>query len=96
MQEKRFLYNRIYKNGNERSIDLQNDRYFYKVKNEYLSEYIPCQKDLSTEEKILIFLRKLEKKGILQSHGNQTMIIPQQVWDILVKKSDEIFKGLNK
>ncbi len=21
------------------------------------------------------------------------MIIPQQVWDILVKKSDEIFKG---
>ena len=90
VQEKRFLYNRIFEKGNERSINFTEDSYFYK----YVGyTKVPYRNDLLTEEKILIFLRKLENKGILQSQGNQTMIIPQQVWDILVKNSDEIFKG---
>ena len=90
-QEKRFLYNRIFENGNDRSIDLQTEGYFYE---RIGYKILPSRRDFHTKEKILIFLRKLENKGILQSRGNQTMIIPQQVWDILVKNSVEIFKGL--
>lgn len=93
-QEKRFLYNRIFEKDNTRSIDFKDDSYFYKHVGYNIK--VPYRDDLVTKEKVLIFLRKLENKKILQSDGWQTMIIPQQVWDILVKNSDEIFKGLNK
>ncbi len=92
-QEKEFLYNRIFENDNDLIIDLQTDSYFYERIGYKL---LPSRRDFLTKEKILIFLRKLENKGILKSYGNQTMIIPQQVWDILVKNSDEIFKGFKK
>lgn len=89
-QEKEFLYNRIFENNNGRDIDFRYDSYFYKHVGYDTTEPYRC--DLLTKEKILIFLRKLENKGILQSDSRHTMIIPQQVWDILVKYSDEIFK----
>lgn len=94
VQEKRFLYNRIFEEHNARSIDFKEDSYFY----QYIgyNTKVPYRDDLVTKEKVLSFLCKLENKGILQSDGGQIMIIPQQVWDILVKNSDEIFKGLNK
>ena len=97
-QEKKFLYNRIFENGNEVTIDLQTDSYFYEKGDDVLRGmfYELYKQQFSTKEKMLIFLRGLENKGILQNYGNQTMIIPQQVWDILVKNSDEIFKGFKK
>ena len=93
-QEKRFLYNRIFGEHNARSIDFKEDSYFYQYVG--YNTTVPYRDELVTKEKVLSFLCKLENKGILQSDGGQTMIIPQQVWDILVKNSDEIFKGLNK
>ena len=94
-QEKEFLYNRVFENDNELTIDLQTDSYFYDTDSMYgVLVYKLYKPQFSSKEKILIFLRKLEKKGILQNYGNQTMIIPQQVWNILVKHSDEIFEGL--
>lgn len=93
-EEKRFLYNRIFEEHNARRIDFKEDSYFYQYVG--YNTKVPYRDDLVTKEKVLSFLCKLENKGILQSDGGQTMIIPQQVWDILVKNSDEIFKGLNK
>lgn len=93
-QEKRFLYNRIFEKDNTRSIDFKEDSYFYQYVG--YNNWVPYRDDLLTKEKVLIFLRKLENKKILQSDGRQTMNIPQQVWDILIKNSDEIFRGLNE
>ena len=37
----------------------------------------------------------INKKGIIKNFGNQSMTIPLQVWNILVKYADEIFKDYN-
>ena len=96
-QEKDFLYNRVYNNGNELRIDMNDDPYFYKhvTTNDYWG-WMPYKKDFNTKEKITKFLRLLENKGIIKNFGNQSMTIPLQVWNILVKYADEIFKDYDK
>lgn len=93
LPEKNFLYNRIFENDNELTLDLQTDSYFYEKEYDVFGnlKYRLYKQEFPTKEKVLIFLRKLENKGILKNGGNQTMIIPQQIWDILVQNSDEIF-----
>jgi len=92
-QEKDFLYNRVYNNGNELRIDMNDDPYFYKrgsIDDSY--EIKLHKKNFNTKEKVIKFLRGLENKGIIKNYGNQSMIIPLQVWNILIKNADEIFK----
>lgn len=91
IQEKAFLYYRVYENGNELQIDMNSDSYFYKWGGK---KYLPYRQEFNAKEKIIKFLRRLENKKIIRNCGNQTMIIPQQVWNILVKHADEIFKGI--
>ncbi len=96
-EEKDFLYNRVYENGNERQIDMNHDKYFYKdVCN--IGDIWDTNRELyknrfNTKEKTMKFIRQLENKGIIKNYGNQSMTIPLQVWNILIKYADEIFKG---
>ncbi len=100
-EEKDFLYNRVYENGNELQIDMNTDSYFYKKIfdwGEIIYEF--CKDAYNTKEKIGLFLRQLEKKQIIKNFGNQSMTIPVPVWNVLVKHADEIFEdfknGKNK
>lgn len=96
-EEKDFLYNRLYENDNERSIEMNRDSYFYKEKQTsqfgYPFTYELYKKQFNTKEKVIKFLRQLENKGIIQAHDNKSMIIPMPVWNLLTKKADEIFKN---
>lgn len=92
-EEKDFLYNRVYKNNNELQIDMRNDKYFYAAdENPFSCKYWLYKEKFNTKEKVIKFLRQLENKKIIKNYGNQTMIIPLQVWNILIKNADEIFK----
>lgn len=51
--------------------------------------------EFDTKEKVGKFLRELENKGLIKNFGNQTMIIPDHVWKILVKKYNKIFDGFS-
>ena len=100
-EEKKFLYNRVYENGNELKIDINNDSYFYKMEPIFGAiTYNLYRKSFDTKEKIGLFLRQLEKKQIIKNFGNQSMTIPVPVWNVLVKYADEIFEdfknGKNK
>lgn len=96
LQEKDFLYNRVYGNGNELTIDMTNDAYFYeKIQNGTLFTYKTYKKSFETKEKIIKFLRGLENKQIIKNYGNQSMIITNQVWDLLIKNADDIFKDFS-
>lgn len=94
-QEKDFLYNRVYENDNELSIEMNYDGYFYKKKrvSQFSGSftYELYKKQFNTKEKVIKFLRQLENKKIIQYHGNKSMIIPISVWTILVKYASEIF-----
>ena len=93
LEEKDFLYNRVYKNNNELQIDMCYDKYFYAVdENSFNCKYWLYKENFNTKEKVIKFLRLLENKGIIKNYGNQSMIIPLQVWNILIKNADEIFK----
>ena len=95
-EEKDFLYNRVYENNNELQIDMDRDTYFYEKK--LISRYGGgftyelYKGNFDDKEKVIKFLRCLENKGIIKNYGNQSMTIPLQVWNILVKYADEIFK----
>ena len=95
-EEKDFLYNRVYKNGNELKIDINSDSYFYKKKS--ISKfgggftYELYKPHFDTPEKIIKFLRKLENKQIIKNFGNQSMTIPPLVWNVLIKNADKIFE----
>jgi len=91
-QEKDFLYNRVYNNGNELMIDMNRDSYFYKESEKWCVDKEFYKKSFNTKEKVIKFLRGLENKEIIKNYGNQSMIIPLQVWNILIKNADEIFK----
>lgn len=100
-EEKAFLYNRVYENGNELTIDINSDSYFYKMEPFFGAiTYNLYRKSFDTKEKIGLFLRQLEKKQIIKNFGNQSMTIPVPVWNVLVKHADEIFEdfknGKNK
>ena len=96
-EEKAFLHNRVYENGNETQIDMNDDGYFYK-REEVGFGYKLClyKRNFGTKEKVIKFLRCLEKKQIIKNFGNQSMIIPVPVWNVLVKNADEIFKDFKK
>ena len=94
-EEKEFLYSRVYQNGNELQIDINHDNYFYKQKKDaYEYEFYLYKKDFNTKEKVIKFLRQLENKKIITNFGNQSMVIPVFVWNVLVKNADKIFKNL--
>lgn len=92
-EEKDFLYNRVYANGNELHIDMNSDCYFYEEKPLLRGgfTYNFYRQEFDTKEKVIKFLRQLEIKDIIRNGGNQSMVIPQQVWSVLVKNSDKIF-----
>ncbi len=95
-EEKDFLYNRVYENGNELQIDMNSDAYFYKQDERTTTYHLVCYKRVfDTKSKVIKFLRQLEKKKIIKNFGNQHMIIPERVWDILIKNANEIFKDFN-
>ena len=91
-QEKDFLYNRVYNNGNELKIDMNEDPYFYKygTLNNHFG-WVLYKEQFNSKEKVIKFLRRLENKGIIKNFGNQSMIIPFHVWNILIKNADKIF-----
>ncbi|MBD5398790.1 hypothetical protein HDR60_04790 [bacterium] len=95
--EKDFFNYKTFLNNNEQKIDMNFDSYFYR--NEELFG-INNGKELyryefDTKEKVGKFLRELENKGLINNFGNQTMIIPDYVWKILVKKYNKIFDGFS-
>ena len=93
-EEKDFLYNRVYENGNELQIDMNSDAYFYKQDERTTTYHLVCYKRVfDTKSKVIKFLRQLEKKKVIENSGNQHMVIPQQVWNILTKNSNKIFKN---
>lgn len=94
--EKDFLYNRVYENGNELQISINSDRYFYQIDEQSSTHNLLFYKGrFDSKFKIMLFLRQLEKKKIIKNFGNQHMIIPERVWDILIKNANEIFKDFN-
>ena len=96
-EEKDFLYNRVYENGNELQIDMNSDAYFYKTDaTTYEDKLHLYKKEFNTKEKVIKFLRQLENKKIIKNFGNQSMTIPPFVWNVLVKHADEIFKNFKK
>ncbi len=101
-EEKNFLYNRVYENGNELQIEMNSDEYFYVYEFDGYGGvmYSLYKQTYDTKEKVIKFLRQLENKKIIKNYGNQSMIIPSCVWNVLVKYADEIFKdfknGKNK
>lgn len=95
-EEKDFLYNRVYENGNELQISINSDRYFYQIDEQSSTHNLLFYKGrFDSKFKIMLFLRQLEKKKIIKNFGNQHMIIPERVWDILIKNANEIFKDFN-
>ena len=91
-EEKDFLHNRVYENGNELRIDMYSDSYFYKRDENSFGYRVYLYKEkFNTKEKVGLFLRQLENKKIIKNFGNQDMIIPVPVWNVLVKHADEIF-----
>lgn len=95
-EEKAFLYNRVYENGNELQIDMGRDKYFYKLDGNALGcKFYLYKKQFDTKEKVIRFLRQLENKKIIKNFGNQDMTILVPVWNVLVKHADEIFKDFN-
>lgn len=96
-EEKKFLYNRVYENGNELQIDMGRDKYFYKLDGNALGcRFSLYKKQFDTKGKVIKFLRQLENKKIIKNFGNQNMTIPVPVWNVLVKYADEIFKDFKK
>lgn len=97
-EEKDFLYNRVYENDNEHVIDMNRDSYFYVYECDGQGGVtdILYKQTYSTKEKVIKFLRQLENKKIIKNHGNQSMIIPPYVWNVLVKNTDEIFRDFRK
>ena len=51
--------------------------------------------EFQSKEQTLQFLRLLENKKIIKNYGNKTMIIPRDIWKVMIKNRDEIFKSLN-
>lgn len=89
-EEKKFFYYR-YTNVNEIQIDLKSDSYFYETT--YFSGLIDKRiLNFKNETEKGVFIRNLEKKGLLEEAGNQTMIIPPLVWKTLKENADKIFK----
>lgn len=89
--EEKALFYYKYTTGNETYIDLTSDSYFYGTL------YTSClvNKKLlyfKNEMEKGVFIRNLEKKGLLEEAGNQTMCIPPLVWQTLKENADKIFK----
>ena len=92
-EEKDFLHNRVYENGNELRIDMYSDSYFYKRDENSFGYRVYLYKEkFNTKEKVGLFLRQLENKKIIKNFGNKDIIIPVPVWNVLVKCADEIFE----
>ena len=51
--------------------------------------------EFQSKEQTLQFLRLLENKKIIKNYGNKTMSIPRDIWKVMIKNRDEIFKSLN-
>ena len=70
LQEKKFLYNRVYENDNDTLIQLCEDPYFYKKKarSSYGGgfTYTFYKPEFQSKKQILQFLRSLENKKIIQ------------------------------
>lgn len=97
-QEKNFLINRVYENGNELGISMHNEPYFYKESRDdkgNFEGFVLYKREFNTKEKVGIFLRGLEKKGILKNGGNQSMIMPLWVWNVLIKNADKCLERFN-
>lgn len=88
--EKEFLYNRVYDNGNNLKINIKSDSYFY-IRENY--QWCLYKKDFETKNAVIKFLRQLENKNIIKRLDDTTMIIPEFVWNVLIKKADKIFEN---
>ena len=98
VQEKKFLYYRVYENGNELGISMYNEPYFYKENRDEKGKFKGFslyKKEFNTKEKVGMFLRELEKKGILRNGGNQSMTMPLWVWNVLVRNANKCFIGID-
>ena len=72
-------------------IDLISDSYFYDTV--YISGFANKKlMNFKDETEKGVFIRNLEKKGLLEEAGNQTMCIPPLVWQTLKENADKIFK----
>ena len=89
--EEKTLFFYKYTTGNETYIDLISDSFFYDTT--YFSGLIDKRLlKFKNETEKGVFIRNLEKKGLLEEAGNQTMCIPPLVWQTLKENADKIFK----
>ena len=91
-EERAFFYDRLYRHKNEKNFCVKQDEYFYPREYDDPENQRECY-HFETEEDIGIFIRTLEKKGLLKEKDEKEMAIADIVWDTLKENDEKIFKG---